>query len=102
MGRPLPLVAEDLGLITPAVRALMAEFDLPGMAVLQFAFGDPESEYLPHHYRRALVGYTGTHDNDTVAAGGTAARRRSATFARRYLGSTCRSEPVHWAVVRAP
>ena len=107
LGRPLPLVAEDLGLITPGVRALMEEFELPGMAVLQFAFGDPTSEYLPHNYRRRLVAYTGTHDNDTTAGwwadGATAEERR---FARRYLrldelGADEYDASVHWAAVRA-
>ena len=101
IGTPLPLVAEDLGLITPAVRALMAEFDLPGMVVLQFAFGDPESEYLPHHYQRALAGYTGTHDNDTVVGWWDGLADEDRAFARRYLGLDWSSEPIHWAAVRA-
>ena len=101
IGTPLPLVAEDLGLITPGVRALMAEFDLPGMVVLQFAFGDPESEYLPHHYHRALAGYTGTHDNDTVVGWWDGLSDADRTFARRYLGLDWSSEPIHWAAVRA-
>ncbi len=67
-GAPLPVVAEDLGVITPEVRALMRQFDLPGMAVLPFGFeGGPSSEYLPHHYRRRLAAYTSTHDTDTLA-----------------------------------
>lgn len=63
----LPLFAEDLGTITPDVRALRDEFDLPGMLVLQFAFdGKPDNPYLPeNHVERAVV-YTGTHDNDTT------------------------------------
>ncbi len=101
LGHPLPLVAEDLGLITPGVRDLMGRFELPGMVVLQFAFGDPESEYLPHHYRRALVAYTGTHDNDTVAAWWSGLGDVERRFTRRYLGLAGRGEPVHWAAVRA-
>jgi 4-alpha-glucanotransferase len=68
LGRPLPLVAENLGVITPAVEALRRRFGLPGMAVLQFAFGDdPQADdFLPHNYRPDLVAYTGTHDNDTA------------------------------------
>jgi 4-alpha-glucanotransferase len=63
----LPLIAEDLGVITPDVRALMAEFDLPGMKVLQFAFGgDPaQSPDVPYRHPRRSVVYTGTHDNQT-------------------------------------
>jgi 4-alpha-glucanotransferase len=64
----LPIIAEDLGLITPQVEALRDEFRLPGMKVLQFAFGDDASNpYLPHNYRNPnCVVYTGTHDNDTT------------------------------------
>jgi 4-alpha-glucanotransferase len=64
----LPIVAEDLGLITPDVRALQAQFELPGMRVLQFGFGgDPRTnEHCPHNYTRDCVVYTGTHDNNTT------------------------------------
>jgi 4-alpha-glucanotransferase len=63
----LPLVAEDLGVITPDVVALQREFALPGMRVLQFAFdGDPTNPHLPHLHERECVVYTGTHDNDTT------------------------------------
>jgi 4-alpha-glucanotransferase len=63
----LPVVAEDLGVITPAVERLRDEFGLPGMAVLQFAFdGNPRNPYLPEHHRRHQLVYTGTHDNDTA------------------------------------
>jgi 4-alpha-glucanotransferase len=63
----LPLIAEDLGVITPEVDALRHEFDLPGMRILQFAFGGAqEDRFLPHHYDRHTVVYTGTHDNETT------------------------------------
>lgn len=63
----LPLVAEDLGYITDDVLELRDAFDLPGMRVLQFAFsGDPGNPHLPEHYPTNAVGYTGTHDNDTL------------------------------------
>jgi 4-alpha-glucanotransferase len=62
----LPLIAEDLGVITPEVHALRRAFDLPGMRVLQFAFDELDSEHLPHHHARDTVVYTGTHDNDTT------------------------------------
>src|SRR5262249_55804834 len=66
LGR-LPLIAEDLGLITPDVRRLREEFHLPGMKVLQFAFdGNPENPFLPRNYGTDCVAYTGTHDNDTT------------------------------------
>lgn len=65
---PLPIVAENLGVITPEVEAIREEFAFPGMAVLQFAFGnDPQAPtFQPHNYPRNLAAYTGTHDNDTV------------------------------------
>ena len=63
----LPLLAEDLGIITPEVTALRDQFQLPGMRVLQFGFnGDPNNPYLPHHCVHNGVAYTGTHDNDTT------------------------------------
>lgn len=63
----LPIAAEDLGLITPEVTALLDAFDLPGMKVLQFAFdGSPDNPYLPGNFSANSVIYTGTHDNDTT------------------------------------
>jgi 4-alpha-glucanotransferase len=64
----LPIVAENLGVITPEVETLRREFGFPGMAIVQFAFGkDPQApSFEPHNYAPNLVAYTGTHDNDTV------------------------------------
>jgi 4-alpha-glucanotransferase len=59
-------VAEDLGEITDDVRQLLATLGLPGMKVLQFAFGEMDSEHLPHHHLQNAVVYTGTHDNDAT------------------------------------
>jgi 4-alpha-glucanotransferase len=65
----LPLIAEDLGLITPDVVALRDQFGLPGMRVLQFALdGDPQNQFLPEHYPANVVAYTATHDNQTSRA----------------------------------
>ena len=62
----LPIIAEDLGVITPDVVELREKFQLPGMRILQFAFGEDETHYfLPHNYIPNSVAYTGTHDNDT-------------------------------------
>ncbi|NOQ63140.1 MAG: 4-alpha-glucanotransferase [Methyloprofundus sp.] len=62
----IPLIAEDLGIITAEVDELRTSFNLPGMKILQFAFGDDASNpYLPHNYEKNTVAYTGTHDNDT-------------------------------------
>jgi 4-alpha-glucanotransferase len=65
---PLPLIAEDLGIITPAVERLRDALGFPGMRVLQFAFGggDPDNPHLPENYTRESVAYTGTHDNNTA------------------------------------
>lgn len=66
-GNGLPLVAENLGIITPEVEALREEFNIPGMLILQFAFdGGPDNPYLPHNHCGNEVVYTGTHDNDTT------------------------------------
>ena len=63
----LPIIAEDLGIITPEVTALREKLNFPGMKVLQFAFTDgPENTFLPHHYEKNFIVYTGTHDNDTT------------------------------------
>ena len=67
LGSPLPLIAEDLGVITPEVEALRDNWGLAGMKILQFAFdGNPNNPYLPHNHLHASVVYTGTHDNDTT------------------------------------
>ncbi len=95
----LPLVAEDLGLITPEVEALRAELGLPGMCVLQFAFGgDPENRYLPHHYERNTVVYTGTHDNDTTRGWFATASANETALVRRYLGHEARD--IAWDLIR--
>ncbi len=109
---PLPIVAEDLGLITPEVTALRERFGYPGMAILQFAFGADGSanDFQPHTYPRAKVVYTGTHDNDTVVGwwnsqpGGDSTRTqemidREKAFACRYLGTD--GQEIHWVLIRA-
>lgn len=82
----LPIIAEDLGLITPEVLALRDRFGLPGMKVLQFAPSGPDNAYLPHHYEQNCVVYTGTHDNDTTRGWWATASRAERAFVRRYLG----------------
>ena len=81
---PLPLVAEDLGLITPEVDALRLELGMPGMKVLQFGFADKGAHiHLPHRFTPATVAYTGTHDNDTTQGWWNTAGKRSARPSRR-------------------
>jgi 4-alpha-glucanotransferase len=97
----VPMIAEDLGFITPDVVALRDELGFPGMAVLQFAF-DPlrRSEFLPHRLRRAQVVYTGTHDNNTTLGWyRDDASEAARDFARRYLSTDGRE--IHWDVIRA-
>jgi 4-alpha-glucanotransferase len=86
----LPLIAEDLGLITKEVEALRDQFHLPGMRVLQFAFdGHTDNPYLPHNYERNTVVYTGTHDNDTTRSWYERLGSWERTFLHRYLGHEC-------------
>jgi 4-alpha-glucanotransferase len=97
--RPLPLVAEDLGIITPAVEELRARFGLPGMRVLQFAFGGAvEERFLPHGFERNVLAYTGTHDNDTTLGWYNTLTELERTRFQRYAPEA-RSEPV-WALIR--
>jgi 4-alpha-glucanotransferase len=91
----LPLIAEDLGIITPDVEALRDGFDLPGMAVLQFAFSDTRlpgvHPYLPHNHRANQVVYPGTHDNPTAVAWYESTDERTRDHLRRYLSSDGRA-----------
>lgn len=82
----LPIIAEDLGVITPDVVDMRDSFGLPGMKILQFAFGGgPEDPFLPHHYPQNCVVYTGTHDNDTVWGWYLRVSEPEREFYRRYL-----------------
>jgi len=96
----LPFFAEDLGYITPEVHALRERLQIPGMAVLQFGFGDEGAHmYLPHRATGKVI-YTGTHDNDTTVgwfrSGAADHERRNAES---YLG--CCDDGIHWAFIRA-
>jgi 4-alpha-glucanotransferase len=107
----LPLIAEDLGLVTPEVTALRKALGLPGLKILQFAFGtDPQApSFKPHNYERECVAYTGTHDNDTTVGwffdtgerGGTRSPEQCETERRNalaYLGTSGRE--IHWEMIR--
>ena len=97
---PLPIIAEDLGVITPDVVALRDGCGFPGMRILQFAFGDDATNpYLPHHHVPASVVYTGTHDNDTVRGWWQALPETERRFAGSYLAA--HAGDVHWAMIRA-
>lgn len=96
LGDALPIIAEDLGIITPEVEKLRDDYGLPGMKILQFAFGDNAANpYLPHNHIQNCVVYTGTHDNDTTNGWFYAAPPEEHERARvmRYLG--CGWEEFH-------
>ncbi|NWG75803.1 MAG: 4-alpha-glucanotransferase, partial [Rubrivivax sp.] len=96
----LPIVAEDLGVITPDVVALRRRHGFPGMRILQFAFAaDATNHFLPHNYERATVVYSGTHDNDTARGWWASAAERERAYAGTYLA--CGEHDVHWAMIRA-
>jgi len=94
----LPLIAEDLGVITPDVEKLRDEFALPGMCVLQFGFSDPYNKYLPHNHPVNSVAYTGTHDNDTTRGWYTGLDDRDRDFVRRYLARD--GSDIAWDFIR--
>jgi 4-alpha-glucanotransferase len=108
----LPVVAENLGVVTPEVESLRKEFGFPGMSLLQFAFGsDPQAaSFRPHNYSRELAAYTGGHDNDTTvgwwssSGAGDSTRtaedvRKEREFAKAYLGFE--DEEINWVFIRS-
>ena len=97
----LPIIAEDLGLLTPSVYKLLKDSGFPGMKVLQFAFGDKvqDSEYLPHNYPQNCVVYTGTHDNDTTMGWFKSASKGTVKFAKKYFCMT-KEEGYNWGMMR--
>lgn len=95
----LPIIAEDLGVITPEVEAIRDTFGFPGMKVLQFAFDtDATNEFLPHNYERNCVVYTGTHDNDTTRGWFESRSPEVRSFVLKYLGTDGRN--IHWDFIR--
>ena len=97
----LPVIAEDLGVITPEVDALRLQFEFPGMKVLQFAFGgDAHNPYLPHNYNDLnCVVYTGTHDNDTMLGWFRSASVECREHVLRYLDRKDETE-ISWEMIR--
>jgi 4-alpha-glucanotransferase len=96
----LPILAEDLGVITPEVEELRDKFEFPGMKVLQFAFGsDNANGFLPFNYDRNFVVYTGTHDNDTTIGWFNQTEGYERDRVLRYLGGIS-SEGIHWDLIR--
>ena len=98
---PLPLIAEDLGLITQEVTDLRLAYDFPGMRILQFAFGDsPGNPYLPHNYVPQTIAYTGTHDNNTCVGWWKSLRPHERDTVRRYFGPQV-DQAIEWTMIRA-
>ncbi|MCP4992463.1 MAG: 4-alpha-glucanotransferase [Gammaproteobacteria bacterium] len=96
---PLPLVAEDLGIITPEVEGLRDSFGLPGMKILQFAFsGESDNPYLPYHHQENSVVYTGTHDNDTTLGWYRSLDDKLRQYVNEYLGNP--REIMPWPLIR--
>ena len=96
----LPIIAEDLGLMTQGVIDLREATGFPGMKILGFAFDSgEENDYLPHTYTRNCVVYTGTHDNDTLVGWFQKAKEEDREFARNYLNSHSDDE-IHWDALR--
>lgn len=98
-GETLPIIAEDLGVITDDVVELRDSFNLPGMKILQFGFSGAVNPFLPHNYPKNCVAYSGTHDNDTVRGWYESAPEQERDFARRYLGTN--GENIAWALIRS-
>ena len=94
----LPLVAEDLGVITDDVRELRRELGIPGMRVLQFGLGGGSAEHLPLGWEPDLVVYTGTHDSDTSAGWFASLAPETQRLVSEELGCT---EEIPWAMIRA-
>ncbi len=97
---PLPIIAEDLGIITAEVDALRNTFNIPGMKVLQFAFsGEASNPYLPHQHEKNCVVYTGTHDNDTSLSWFQSLDKNGQQLVTEYLGNS--TEPMPWPLIRS-
>jgi len=100
LGTDIPIIAEDLGVITPEVEELRDTYQLPGMKILQFGFeGVEENGFLPHHFVPNSVCYTGTHDNDTTLSWFNTITPEAQDKIRRYLNTDANS--IVWDMIRA-
>ena len=94
------IIAEDLGVVSPAVRELLAETGYPGMNIIEFAFdGSPDNSHLPHNYKPNSLVYGGTHDNETVAGFFKPKKASELKYAYKYLGVDNKSD-IPQAVLR--
>lgn len=101
----IPIIAEDLGVMTPEVEQLRDDFNLPGMKILQFAFDltgpgrlNPSHDFLPHNYGENCVAYTGTHDNDTTVGWYESLSEAHRDIVRRYLARS--GDDIAWSMMR--
>lgn len=100
-GKELPIIAEDLGVITPAVRKMLSATQFPGMKVLQFAFsGDCDNSFLPHNIVKNCVVYTGTHDNDTIMGWLDNTDKAQVKQAKDYFNYQS-DDGFNWAMIKA-
>jgi 4-alpha-glucanotransferase len=100
----LPLIGEDLGLITADVREIMYQYNIPGMKVLQFAFDSslPQNPYAPHNHVENCIVYTGTHDNNTTCGWfENETDDEIKNRIQRYFGRSITSKDIHWEFIRA-
>ncbi len=96
----VPIIAEDLGYMTPSVKKLLKDSGFPGMKILEFAFDSKEdSDYLPHNYTSNSVCYTGTHDNDTIMGWINSASKQDFEYAKTYCGLN-KTEGYNWGFIR--
>ena len=95
----IPIIVEDLGFITPEVKALRDAFGFPGMKILQFAFGGgPDEDFLPHNYNQHCIVYTGSHDNDTTVGWFEKAAPHEKEYCLKYLGGI--RQNIAWDLMR--
>lgn len=96
-----PIIAEDLGLLTPSVIKLVKKCGYPGMKILEFAFdSDEDNDYLPHNYEKNCIVYTGTHDNDTATGWFKSLKKKDKVTAKKYLGFKSDKDAC-WQLIRA-
>ncbi|WP_192821052.1 malto-oligosyltrehalose synthase [Rufibacter sp. LB8] len=98
----LPFIAEDLGEINDLVLKLRDDFNLPGMKILQFAWGDemPQNDYMPHNYARNFIAYTGTHDNNTTLGWYRQEGKEHHQQIEHYVGRELSEEDIYWVMAR--
>ncbi len=96
----LPVIAEDLGLITEDVKEILRKYNFPNMKVLLFAFGEDDHPYMPHNYPRNCFTYTGTHDNDTSLGWFLKSTKQERERLSAYTGKKITSKNINWGLIR--